>query len=438
MLGALTGLEAPVQLGPAVMRRIRIAGIMTDCRRALRDLVAFVEERDLRPVLDREYPLAALPHALELMERGEHFGEDRRHHPRHYPRHYLLTRGPGRNGPTDTIAAPTPDAPSATFLVPGGAGFIGSHFIEMLLARYPDCRVITLDKLTYAGSLDNLGPALADPRHEFVHGDICDPALVGPLATRADYLINFAAETHVDRAILDGEAFARTDTLGAAVLLEAFRRSDRGRLFLQVSTDEVYGEILEGDVAEEAPLAPKNPYAASKAGGDLLALAYRATHRLPVVISRGANTYGPRQHAEKMTPTFLARALAGEALPVYGDGRQVRDWLFVSDHCAALDLLLRSGVPGAIYNVGSGDRRTNLDMADRILDVAERATGRRGRIAHVADRPGHDRRYSMDTTRIRRLGWAPETSLEEGLGLTCDWIRKQQAEAAVGAQAVPA
>ena len=204
-----------------------------------------------------------------------------------------------------------------------------------------------------------------------------------------------------------------------------------------MSTDEVYGEILEGDADEAAPLAPRNPYAASKAGADLLALAYRTTHGLPVVISRGANTYGPRQHPEKMVPTFFAKALAGEELPVYGDGAQVRDWFFVSDHCAALDLLLRSGTPGTVYNVGGGDRRTNLEMAGSILELAERVGGRRGRIAHVADRPGHDRRYSLDTNRIRRLGWTPETPLEEGLALTCDWIVEQQAQAAA-ATPVPA
>ena len=334
------------------------------------------------------------------------------------------------------LTPPMPARP--TFLVPGGAGFIGSHFVDLLLDRYPDCRVTTVDKLTYAGSLDNLSAALADPRHEFVHGDICDQTIIEPLAAEADHLINFAAETHVDRAILDGEVFARTDTLGTAVLLEAFRRSGRGRLFLQVSTDEVYGEVLEGDADEETPLAPKNPYAASKAGADLLALAYRATHGLPVVISRGANTYGPRQHHEKMTPTFFAKALAGEALPVYGDGRQIRDWLFVADHCTALDLLLRTGSPGSIYNIGSGDRRTNLEMAERILDLAEQAGGRRGRITHVSDRPGHDRRYSMDTSRIRRLGWAPEIALDEGLALTRDWILQDRDRTALQAEPIPA
>ena len=322
-------------------------------------------------------------------------------------------------------SSPTPLLPPApVFLVAGGAGFIGSHFVDHLLRARPDCRVLTVDKLTYAGSLDNLDHALADPRHEFVRGDICDPAVSGPLAARADCVVNFAAETHVDRAILDGAAFARADTLGTAVLLEAFRCSGRGRLFLQVSTDEVYGEVLEGEADEDARLAPRNPYAASKAGGDLLVLAYRATHGLQTLVSRGANTYGPRQHHEKMTPTFFGRALAGGALPIYGDGLQVRDWLFVEDHCRALDLLLRAGTPGGIYNIGSGDRRTNLEMAERILDLAERSTGNRGRIEHVADRPGHDRRYAVDASRIRRLGWTPRTSLAEGLARTCEWVRR--------------
>ena len=312
----------------------------------------------------------------------------------------------------------------------GGAGFIGSHFVDHLLANHPAARVITLDKLTYAGSLRNLSGALGDPRHEFVRGDICDPEAVRPLAARADHLVNFAAETHVDRSILDGEAFARTDTLGTVVLLEAFRASGRGRRFLQVSTDEVYGEVLDGAVDEAAPLAPRNPYAASKAGADLLALAYHATHGLPVIVSRGTNTYGPRQHPEKMTPTFFGRALAGEALPVFGDGWQVRDWLFVEDHCAALDLLLRRGEPGGIYNIASGERRPNLEMARAILDLAEARTGRRGRIEHVADRPGHDRRYAVDDSRLRRLGWRPRTSLAEGLRITGDALLEGEPEAA--------
>ena len=310
-----------------------------------------------------------------------------------------------------------------TYLVAGGAGFIGSHLVDRLLRRRPDARVVTLDKLTYAGSLDNLGEALGSPRHEFVHGDICDRAAVLPLVSRADFVVNLAAETHVDRAIADGEAFARTDTLGTAVLLEAFRSAGRARRFLQVSTDEVYGPLPRGEAAEEAPLRPRNPYAASKAGADLLCLAYHATHDLPVVISRGTNTYGPRQHREKMIPTFFLQALAGRPLPLYGDGRQVREWLHVEDHCAALERLLEGGAPGSIYNVGSGDRRRNVEVAKQLIEIAARRTGRRARLAEVADRPGHDRRYAVDSSRVRALGWRPRIRLEAGLETTCDALR---------------
>ena len=245
-----------------------------------------------------------------------------------------------------------------TYLVAGGAGFIGSHLVDRLLRRRPDARVVTLDKLTYAGSLDNLGKALGSPRHEFVHGDICDRTAVLPLVSRADFVVNLAAETHVDRAIADGEAFARTDTLGTAVLLEAFRSAGRARRFLQVSTDEVYGPLPRGEAAEDAPLGPRNPYAASKAGADLLCLAYHATHDLPVVISRGTNTYGPRQHREKMIPTFFLRALAGRPVPLYGDGRQVREWLHVEDHCAATAVTrwIRRGSARSDGGRGSGWR----------------------------------------------------------------------------------
>lgn len=324
-------------------------------------------------------------------------------------------------------AAGTPPGPVC--LVTGGAGFIGSHFVDLLLRMEPGWTVLTVDRLTYAGSLDNLEDALANPRHRFVRSDICDAEAMVPLVEGADFLVNFAAETHVDRAIAGGEVFARSDTVGPAVLLEAFRRSrratERRRVFLQVSTDEVYGPIAEGRADEEAPLRPKNPYAACKAGADLLALAYRATHGVPAVISRGANTYGPRQHREKMIPTFLGAALAGEALPVYGDGRQVRDWIFVEDHCRALHRLLLAGEPGTIYNIGAGREAENLEMAERILDFAERRTGRRGRVEHVRDRLGHDRRYALDASRMRALGWRPEVSLDEGLERTCEWYTER-------------
>ncbi len=314
-------------------------------------------------------------------------------------------------------------------LVTGGAGFIGSHFVDLLLREEPEWRVITVDRLTYAGSRDNLADAERHPRHRFVHADICDAETMRPLVEGVDRVVNFAAETHVDRAIAEGEPFARTNLYGAGILLEAFRRAGREsgpegrrRRFLQVSTDEVYGPLASGRADEEAPLRPGNPYAASKAGADLLALSYHATHGLPVVVSRAANTYGPRQHREKMIPTFLAAALAGEALPVYGDGRQVREWIFVEDLCRALHLLLRSGEPGKIYNISAERGAENREMAERLIALARRRTGRTGRIERVADRPGHDRRYAVDASRMRALGWRPEVGLEEGLERACDWV----------------
>ncbi len=309
-----------------------------------------------------------------------------------------------------------------TFLVTGAAGFIGSHFTEQVLESRPDCRVISVDKLTYAGSLANLGRVLDSPRHRFVQADICDREAMAPLVNEADVLVNFAAETHVDRAIGDGVAFARTDSLGAAVLLECFRQAGRGRLFLQVSTDEVYGPIPAGAAAEDAPLAPTNPYAATKAGADLLALAWVATHGAPVIVTRGANTYGPRQHPEKMVPTFTRAALAGRPLPLYGDGLQVRNWLHVEDHCKALLLLVDRGTPGRIYNIGSSEESTNLAMAHRILDLVERHAGIRGRITHVADRPGHDRRYGLDASLMEALGWKSRVRLDDGLETTVRWV----------------
>lgn len=319
-------------------------------------------------------------------------------------------------------------------LVTGGAGFIGSHFVDLLLREEPDWRVLTVDRLTYAGSRSNLANADRNPRHRFVRADICDAETMRQLVAGADRVVNFAAGTHVDRAIVEGEPFARTNLYGAGVLLEAFRRagSENGsngkrRLFLQVSTDEVYGSLASGRADEEAPLRPRNPYAASKAGADLFALSYHATHGLPVVVSRASNTYGPRQHREKMIPTFLEAALSGGALPMYGDGRQVREWVFVEDHCRALLLLLRSGEPGRIYNIGAGVGAENREMAERLIAVARRKTGRTGRIETVADRPGHDRRYAVDASRMRALGWRPEVGLEEGLERTCDWVAERLA-----------
>ena len=330
-------------------------------------------------------------------------------------------------------------------LVTGGAGFIGSHFVDLLLREEPGWRVLTVDRLTYAGSLANLESAERNPRHRFARADICDREAMRPLVANADRVVHFGAETHVDRAIAGGVPFARTNMFGTGVLLDEFRRAPAAgaaggerRLFLHISTDEVYGPLPFGRADEEAPLLPTNPYAASKAGADLLALSYYATHGLPVVVARSANAYGPRQHREKMIPTFFEAALTGGALPVYGDGRQVREWMFVEDLCRALLRLFRSGEPGRIYNIGAEKGAANLDMAERVLELARRKTGRVGRIEHVADRPGHDRRYAIDASRMRALGWKPEVTLEEGLERTCDWLAARLADSRVDASPVSA
>jgi dTDP-glucose 4,6-dehydratase len=294
-------------------------------------------------------------------------------------------------------------------LVCGGAGFIGSHFVKRLLAADED--VVVLDKLTYAGNPANLPEGV-----ELVEGDIADPASVERVGA-FDAIVNFAAETHVDRSILDPHDFIATDVHGALVLAQA--AIERSVRLVQVSTDEVYGDVEPGwSSREDDPLRPSSPYSASKAGGDLQVLAAVRTYGLDACVTRGSNTYGPNQYPEKLIPLFTTNALDGEALPLYGDGRQVRDWLHVDDHCAAIELVLREGEPGAVYNVGAGDERENRELAGRILDL----TGAdRSLLRHVDDRPGHDRRYSLDSTRLRGLGWLPRRTLEEGLAGTVSW-----------------
>jgi dTDP-glucose 4,6-dehydratase len=304
-------------------------------------------------------------------------------------------------------------------LVTGGAGFIGSTFVARRLAATGD-EVVVLDKLTYAGSRDNLAPVESDvslgPRLRFVHGDICDANLVRSLAADADAIVNFAAETHVDRSITAADDFLQTGVIGLNVLLDAARQ--RGCRLVQVSTDEVYGTIESGAANESAQIAPRSPYAAAKAAGDLLCLAYHVTHDLDVVISRGANTYGPRQHPEKLIPLFISNALENEPLPLYGDGRQRRDWLFVDDHADAIALLLDRGLAGAVYNVPAGEERVNLEVAQAILA----ATGMPAELLrHVADRPGHDRRYAMTGDRLAALGWQPRVDFADGLARTVAW-----------------
>jgi dTDP-glucose 4,6-dehydratase len=308
-------------------------------------------------------------------------------------------------------------------LVTGGAGFIGSNFVRWAHETHPDWRITTLDKLTYAGRLENLAEVMPSVRHRFVRGDITDPAVAGPLVRTAEIVVHFAAETHVDRSILAAGDFIRTDVFGTFVLLEAAREAPRLRRFIQISTDEVYGSVPSGSSVETDELRPRNPYSASKAGADRLAYSYWATYGVPVVITRASNNYGPNQFPEKVIPLFITNAIDGRPLPLYGDGRHVRDWLHVLDHCRALDLLIAGGEPGAVYNIGGGNEVANIDLTHRILELLGRPASL---IAPVADRPGHDRRYSLDTTRLRGLGWQPTVGFDAGLADTVSWYRDHE------------
>ena len=308
-------------------------------------------------------------------------------------------------------------------LVTGGAGFIGSNFVEFALAAHPDWRITTLDKLTYAGRPENLREAMDHPRHRFVRGDIADAAVAGPLVAAAEVVVHFAAETHVDRAIRDAGAFIQTDVYGTFVLLAAAREAPGLRRFLQISTDEVYGSVAAGASTETDELRPRNPYAASKAGADRLAYSFWATHGVPVVIARASNNYGPRQFPEKMIPLFVTNALDNLPLPLYGDGRQRRDWLHVADHCRALDLLIERGRPGEAYNVGGGGELENVALTHLILDLLDRPASL---VRHVPDRPGHDRRYRLDTAKLRALGWTPRIELDPGLRAVVEWYRDNE------------
>ena len=322
-----------------------------------------------------------------------------------------------------------------TYLITGGAGFIGSNFIRLLLREEPSARVINLDSLTYAGSLKNLGEAAQDPRHVFVRGDICDRALVTHLfaENEIDCVVNFAAESSVDRSISDPQPFVRTNVLGTAVLLDCARvaweegGSYRPEVrFIQISTDEVYGSLgASGYFTEQMLLRPRNPYSASKAAADQLAYACFATYGLPVNITRCTNNYGPCQHTEKLIPLTVSRALEHREIPVYGDGMQVRDWLYVEDHCRAVLRVLRGGTPGEIYNIGGHCERRNLEVIRAVLACLRThsaCAGGEELIRHVADRKGHDRRYGIDPRKLEEeLGWRPQVPFEEGLARTLEW-----------------
>ncbi|MEK7714142.1 MAG: dTDP-glucose 4,6-dehydratase [candidate division NC10 bacterium] len=308
-------------------------------------------------------------------------------------------------------------------LVTGGSGFIGSNFIRHILATHSDDSVVNLDKLTYAGNPANLKDVERDPRYAFVHGDICDATLVRDVTKGVDAVINFAASTHVDRSLMEPDEFLKTDVFGVFTLLEAVKDLKIPRL-LHISTDEVYGSVERGSSRESDPLRPSNPYSASKAGGDLLALAYWHTHQVPVVITRSSNNFGPYQYPEKVVPLFITNALEDKPVPLYGDGRNVRDWLYVLDNCTAIDLVLRRGKDGQVYNIGGGHEVENIVLTRQILHLAGKPETL---IQPVRDRPGHDRRYSLDSKKVQQLGWAPRYRFGDALAATVAWYREHEA-----------
>jgi dTDP-glucose 4,6-dehydratase len=305
-------------------------------------------------------------------------------------------------------------------LVPGGAGFIGSTYVRRRLADHPDDSVRVLDKLTYAGRRENL-EGVSDERLELVVGDIADPAAVEAAVEGCDAIVNFAAESHVDRSIESPGEFIQTDVFGAFVLLEAARKAEIRHL--QVSTDEVYGSIADGSFTEGSPLEPSSPYSASKAGGDMIVGAYHNTYDADCLIVRGSNNYGPRQHPEKLIPLCVLNALAGDPLPVYGDGMQVRNWIFAEDFCAGIDLVLERGEAGQAYNVGGPDELPNIEVVRTILSLTDRDESL---IEHVTDRLGHDRRYSLSSDKVRELGWEAQVDFKEGLRRTVSWYRENE------------
>lgn len=309
-------------------------------------------------------------------------------------------------------------------LVTGGAGFIGNCFIRHILKKHPDYKVFNLDALTYAGNIENLNDVKDNPNYKFVHGNICDKKLVRELISQVDAVVNFAAESHVDRSITSPEIFIETNVQGTLNLLQASKEIGVER-FLQVSTDEVYGSLgATGYFMETTQIQPNSPYSASKAGADLLARAYYETYKLPVLITRCSNNYGPYQYPEKLIPFFVSLLLKGEKVPVYGDGLNVRDWLYVYDHCEAVDVVLHKGKVGEVYNIGGHNEKTNMAITTLILDAMGKDESS---IKYVEDRLGHDRRYAIDNTKIQtELGWEPSVTFEEGIKLTIDWYLKNQ------------
>ncbi len=308
------------------------------------------------------------------------------------------------------------------FIVTGGAGFIGSNFVRLFLREHPDYSVTVLDKLTYAGNLENLKDLEGEPRLRFVRGDICDAAVVDELASEHDCILNFAAESHVDRSLLEPGAFIQTDVFGTWVLLEAAKKYGHQR-FLQVSTDEVYGHVAEGRSEESDPIQPRSPYSASKAGGEMQVWAYRESFDLPVVITRGSNNYGPFQYPEKIIPLFITNAIDDLPLPIYGSGQALRDYIHVEDHCRGIDVVLHRGVDGETYNIGAGGQTSGVEVADLVLE----AMGKPGSLKQsVEDRAGHDYRYCLDNSKARALGWELQYDVPTGLRETVRWYQEHE------------
>ncbi|MDP7179770.1 MAG: dTDP-glucose 4,6-dehydratase [Candidatus Woesearchaeota archaeon] len=307
-------------------------------------------------------------------------------------------------------------------LVTGGAGFIGSNFIRHILKKYPDFKIVNLDKLTYAGNLDNLKDIENNPNYQFIKGDICDKEIVEKLAKDIDIIINFAAETHVDRSIEDAGVFIKSDILGTYNLLEAVKKFNIKK-FIQISTDEVYGSTENNSFKETDSLKPNSPYSASKAGADLLVRSYIKTHNVPAIITRSSNNYGPYQYPEKLIPLFVTNLLENKKIPLYGDGLNVRDWLYVIDNCEAIDFVLQNGKEGEIYNIGSGSEITNLEITKTILKELNKDETN---IDFVKDRLGHDFRYSLDCSKINTLGWKPRFNFEQSIKETINWYKNNE------------
>ncbi|MCR4313837.1 MAG: dTDP-glucose 4,6-dehydratase [Candidatus Uhrbacteria bacterium] len=308
-------------------------------------------------------------------------------------------------------------------LLTGGAGFMGSNMIRYLLRTYPDVDIVNFDNLTYAGNLESLADIVGDSRYTFVKGNIADAAAVDRAVEGVDLVLNYAAETHVDRSILEPKAFIDTNVYGVYNMLEAVRKHKTPR-YVQISTDEVFGAVMEGESDEDSKFEPRSPYSASKAAGDHLCQAYAITYGVPVIVTHSCNFYGPYQFPEKLIPLFTMNLLEGKKVPVYGDGMQVREWIFTEDHCRAIDLIAQKGNPGEVYNIGTGYRVPNIEVTQKLLELTGRGNDA---IEYVADRLGHDRRYAINSSKLRtQLGWEPQTTFEDGLAKTVEWYKQNQ------------